>query len=103
MLITSAAAPAPGGQGFAPGQDPENVDANGVENIVQRCMENLPVSETPTQVFVEPSGFASWEPRDDVVMGGSSSSSVAPQEDSSGLLSAPVIRLHILRYRNHLF
>ena len=41
VLITSAASPPAGGQGFANGQDPESVDANGVENVVKRAQDCL--------------------------------------------------------------
>lgn len=86
VLITSAASPPAGGQGFANGQDPESVDANGVENVVKRAQEVLPASERTKQVFIEASDLSTWESRDDVIMGGKSSSALSVEEGQTGVL-----------------
>ena len=52
-MITSAASPAPGGQGFAKGQDPENVDANGVDNVVKKALEVMLPSERTEEPFLQ--------------------------------------------------
>ena len=88
VLITSAASPAPGGQGFAKGQDPESVDATGVENVVKRAQEVLPASERTQQSFIDAADFSTWESRDDTLMGGKSSSAVAVADGQSGATHA---------------
>jgi hypothetical protein len=92
VVITSAATPPAGGQGFAKGQDPESVDAIGVENVVKRAAEFLPRSKRTEQKFMEASDFATWEVKDDVVMGGSSKSAVSVVEGTSGVLQGKTLR-----------
>jgi hypothetical protein len=88
VIITSAATPPASGQGFAKGQDPESVDANGVENVVKCAIEFLPRSKPTEQVFVEASDFSTWESRDDTLMGGTSSSAISVVEGTSGVLQS---------------
>lgn len=83
VVITSAATP--GNAGFSKGNDPESVDADGVEAVVKRATELLPTtsSKRTQQSFIEASDFTTWVCRDDTVMGGTSSSAMAAVEGSS--------------------
>lgn len=94
-MITSAASPAPGGQGFAKGQDPENVDANGVENVVKKALEVMPPFERTEEPFLQADDFSSWKSNDDTIMGGSSSSEVSVLEGTSGECANVVLHAKI--------
>ncbi|KAF8071307.1 IP5P13 [Scenedesmus sp. PABB004] len=80
-----------GGFGFLDGMSPERVEAQGMANILAAIAAHAPgltAASAPRAESVlrmtSADELAAWERLDDVIMGGSSSSGLAPAEDFEG-------------------
>ena len=83
-----------GGMGYPDGMTPEIVDAKGVAAFAAAAAAALPAPPPPTQPLpsklvvplMTPADVAVWEALDDVIMGGSSASTLEAKEDGSGVV-----------------
>lgn len=66
---------------------PERVDAQGVSNLIAAASMNLSKAQRSTQEVLSmrnADDLAVWQRLDDVIMGGQSSSGLAPAADGTG-------------------
>ena len=84
---------AEGGMGYPDGMTPELVDAKGVAAVAAAAAAALPAQLPPTAPppttlvlpLTTPADVAVWEPLDDVIMGGSSASTLEAKEDGNSV------------------
>lgn len=83
-----------GKPGFQSGMSSERVDADGVSNVAAAATKQLPRASLVSDPVMQASDFASWQAKDDTVMGGTSSSKI---EAGSGNGAPPLQTLSVLQ------
>lgn len=63
----------------------ERVDCNGVTNVAAKAAEFLPAAKPSTTEVVSTSDLAQWIVKDDVIMGGQSSSALTPSASGASV------------------
>lgn len=76
------------GKGFEEGLAPEDVDAKGVSNVVQAAAAALPRPQFVKTPILQAADLGGWVNKDDVIMGGKSSSAMSVAEGSQGATSS---------------
>lgn len=80
------------GTGFEEGLSSEDVDAKGVSNVVAAAAGSLPTPQFVMTPIMQASDLGSWQMKDDVIMGGKSSSTMSIADGSEGTPAVCVSR-----------
>eukprot|EP00892_Ulva_mutabilis_P007202 jgi/Ulvmu1/4854/UM020_0140.1 len=83
VVIACGAVSRQDAKGFEEGLTPEAVDAKGVSNVVSAIAANLPTPQFVKTPIMQASDVGGWQIKDDVIMGGKSSSSISVAEGSN--------------------